>query len=180
MFKKLTNYFFRGLIFLAPIALTLYVFYIAFIKIDRWIHLPIPGAGFIIAIAGVTFLGFLTSNFLTRSIFHLIENLLARLPFVKLLHSSIKDVLTAFVGEKSKFDKPVVVEVFPGSSIRALGFITRESMEEFDLLDSAAVYFPQSFNFAGNLLIYPRERITLLRAESSRLMAFIVSGGITT
>lgn len=179
MLGKLTNYFFRGLIFLAPIAITAYIFYIAFMKVDGWLGLPVPGAGFLITIVGVTLLGFLTSNFLTRSLFHLLDRLMTRLPFVKLLHTALKDVLTAFVGERRKFDKPVLVDVIPGASVRALGFMTSESLEQFHLANHVAVYFPQSFNFAGNLLIYPRDQVTPLDANSSRVMAFVVSGGTT-
>jgi uncharacterized membrane protein len=179
MFKQITNYFLQGLVFLAPIGITAYVFYKAFVTIDGWLGLPIPGIGFLLALIGVTILGFLTSNFLTKSIFHLLERLLARLPFVKLLHSSLKDVMTAFVGDRRRFDKPVLVDLFPGGNVKAFGFMTRESLENFDLIDQVAVYFPQSFNFAGNLLIYPRDQILPVKAESSKLMAFIVSGGIT-
>lgn len=179
MFRKLSNYFFQGLIFLAPIGITAYVFYKAFIFIDGLLGLPYPGAGFLITIIGVTLLGFLTSNFLTKSIFQILDKILTRLPFVRLLHTSLKDVLTAFVGERRRFDKPVVVEVFPGSGVKAFGFMTRESLENFQMTDQVAVYFPQSFNFAGNVLIYPRAQVTPVNTDSSKLMAFIVSGGIT-
>jgi uncharacterized membrane protein len=179
MLKKLSNYFFQGLIFLAPIGITAYIFYKAFVFIDGLLRLPYPGVGFIITIAGVTLLGFLTSNFLTRWIFQLLEKIMTRLPFIRLLHSSVKDVLTAFVGDRRRFDKPVVVEVIPGSGVKALGFLTRESMEAFQLQDQVAVYFPQSFNFAGNVLLYPRNQVTPIETDSSKLMAFIVSGGIT-
>ena len=179
MLKKISNYFFQGLIFLAPIGITAYIFYKAFVFIDGLLGLPYPGAGFVLTIVGVTLLGFLTSNFLTRSIFQLLDRLLTRMPLVRLLHSSLKDVLTAFVGERRRFDRPVVVEVVPGSGVKAFGFMTRESLENFQLQDHVAVYFPQSFNFAGNVLIYPRSQVTLINTDSSKLMAFIVSGGIT-
>jgi uncharacterized membrane protein len=160
MLKKLSNYFFQGLIFLAPIGITAYIFYKAFVFIDGLIRLPYTGAGFLITIAGVTLLGFLTSNFLTRWIFQLLEKIMTRLPFIRLLHSSVKDVLTAFVGDRRRF-------------------LTRESMESFNLQDQVAVYFPQSFNFAGNVLLYPSKQVTPVETDSSKLMAFIVSGGIT-
>ena len=94
------------------------------------------------------------------------SGIMTRLPFIRLLHSALKDVLTAFVGERRRFDKPVVVELFPGSGIKAFGFMTRDSLESFDLQDQVAVYFPQSFNFAGNVLIYPRSQVTLLNTDS--------------
>ena len=179
MLKKISNYFFQGLIFLAPIGITAYIFYKAFLFIDGLLGLPYPGVGFLLTIIGVTLLGFLTSNFLTRSVFQLLDKLLTRMPLVRLLHTSLKDVLTAFVGERRRFDRPVVVEVLPGSGVKAFGFMTRESLENFQLQDHVAVYFPQSFNFAGNVLIYPRAQVTPIQTDSSRLMAFIVSGGIT-
>lgn len=177
--KKITQYFFQGLIFVVPIAITIYVFYTVFTKVDRWLGFDKPGLGFVLTLALITLIGFLASNFLTKSILGLIEKTLNRLPFVKLLHSSVKDILTAFVGERKRFDKPVVVELFPGAPVKALGFITQESLDHMGLQNQVAVYFPQSFNFAGNLLIYPRDQITPLKGESSKIMAFIVSGGIT-
>jgi len=177
--KRIIRYFFEGLIFVVPVAVTIYVIYKVFVVIDGWLPLGVRGAGFAIILIGITLIGFLTSNFLTRSFLRLIESILNRLPFVKLLHSSVKDVLTAFVGEKKKFDKPVLVEILPGGSVMAIGFMTRESLEQFGMQDKVAVYFPQSYNFAGNLLLYPRSAIKPLKAESPKVMAFVVSGGIT-
>lgn len=179
MIRKLSRYFFQGLVFLAPIGITGYILYQLFTALDSWFGLTIPGAGLLITISAVTLLGFLTSNFLTRRIFVFLEQIINRLPFVKLLHSSLKDVLTAFVGDKKKFDRPVLVNVLPDGSIKALGFMTQDSLEQFHLTDHVAIYFPQSYNFAGNLLLYPRDQIVPLSVDNSRLMAFIVSGGIT-
>jgi uncharacterized membrane protein len=177
--KRIIRYFFEGLIFVVPVAVTIYVVYKSFIIVDSWLPIGVRGAGFLIILVGITLIGFLTSNFLTRSLLRFVESILNRLPFVKLLHSSVKDVMTAFVGERKRFDKPVLVEVIPGSGILAIGFMTRESLEQFDLTDEVAVYFPQSYNFAGNLLLYPKSSVRPLNAESPKVMAFVVSGGIT-
>ena len=45
--------------------------------------------------------------------------------------------------------------------------------------EHVAVYLPQSYNFAGSLLIFPTTAVTPLDAESADVMAFIVSGGVT-
>ena len=87
--------------------------------------------------------------------------------------------MTAFVGERKRFDKPVVVELIPGSGVMAIGFMTRESLEQFDLQNEVAIYFPQSYNFAGNLILYPKTSVRPLNAESAKVMAFVVSGGVT-
>lgn len=177
--KRIIRFFFEGLIFVVPVAITIYVVYKAFIIVDSWLPIGVRGAGFLIILVGITLIGFLTSNFLTRSVLRFVESLLNRLPFVKLLHSSVKDMMTAFVGERKRFDKPVVVEVIPGSGVLAIGFMTRESLDQFNLKDEVAVYFPQSYNFAGNLLLYPKSAVKPLEAESPKVMAFVVSGGIT-
>jgi uncharacterized membrane protein len=49
----------------------------------------------------------------------------------------------------------------------------------FGLEEEVAVYLPQSYNIGGNLLILPRSRVTVLDADSTSVMAFIVSGGVT-
>ena len=100
-------------------------------------------------------------------------------PLIKMLHSSLKDLIGAFVGDKKKFDKPVKVGLVPGSDIGVIGFITRENMDEWGLPGQVAVYLPQSYNFAGNLIVIPRERVTAIDVPSGDVMAFVVSGGIT-
>jgi len=78
---------------------------------------------------------------------------------VKLLYTSIKDLIAAFMGEKKRFDQPVIVTLTPGGHAEAIGFVTRSSMEFIGLMDSVAVYFPQSYNFAGNLLVFPKDQV---------------------
>jgi uncharacterized membrane protein len=98
---------------------------------------------------------------------------------VKLVYSSIKDLINAFVGERKSFDKPVLVRLSPDDSVRALGFVTREALASLGLPEHVAVYFPQSYNFAGNLLIVPHDAIQPLSVSSGELMTFIVSGGVS-
>ena len=177
--KRLATYFLHGLAYLAPIGFTLYVFYFVFSFVDGWLRLKIPGLGFAIVVVSVTVLGFLTSNFLTRRVFAAFESVLDRLPLAKLLHSSTKDLMNAFVGEKRRFDKPCRVDLVPGSGIEVLGFLTRETLEALHLAERVAVYVPQAYNVGGQLLVLPRERVTTIDVDSAHLMTFIVSGGVT-
>ena len=73
---------------------------------------------------------------------------------------------------------PVLVTLGEGSG-GFLGFATRDSLDVLGLPDHVAVYFPQSYNFAGNVLLFPRERVRPLEASSAQVMAFIVSGGVS-
>ncbi len=176
---RFLNYFLKGLVFLAPLALTIYICVRVFTTIDGWLGIPIPGVGFLVTVLLITLFGFLAQSFLTRSIFAVVERLLDRLPFVRLLYSSTKDLLNAFVGEHRRFDKPVLVSLFPGAAARALGFVTQQSLLGLGLSDHVAVYMPQSYNFAGQVLIFPATAVTPIAADSADVMAFIVSGGVT-
>ena len=177
--KRLSQYFLQGLLVLIPVAATLYVCYLLFMKIDRVMGLPIPGLGLIITLAGITLIGFFASNFLTRNLFALLDQLFAKLPFIKMLYSAIRDLVYAFVGDKKSFNRPVLVHLFADSDARVVGFLTRDSLETLGLKESVAVYIPQAYNFAGYLVVMPRERVTPLNIESSKAMAFVISGGVS-
>jgi uncharacterized membrane protein len=130
-------------------------------------------------VAIITVIGFLASNLITRGIDAIVDQTLGRLPFVRLLYTSTKDLLNAFVGEKRRFDKPVLVRLSADSEARMVGFITQESLDRLGLPGYASVYFPQSYNFAGNLVVFPASQLEPLDAGSADVMAFIVSGGVT-
>ncbi len=173
----LGRYFFRGLLVFVPAVLTIAIVVFVFLKVDALMGLPVPGAGFLATIALITVIGALASNFITRRLFELLETLFRKVPFIKLLYSAIRDVTDAFVGERKGFERPVFVTVDEAAGIRVAGFLTRESLSEAGLEDHACVYLPQSYNFAGQMLIVPRRLITPVPARGADTMAFIVSGG---
>jgi len=73
----------------------------------------------------------------------------------------------------------VLVALAPDSSVKIMGFVTRGSMEAIGMTESVAVYVPQSYNFAGNVIVVPRDQLTPVAAESGSFMTFIVSGGVS-
>lgn len=184
--KRLSKYFLNGLLFMVPVALTLYIFYLVFTKVDHLLTIPlpgigvIPGVGFITTILIVILAGMLVSNFLTRKIMIWLDGVMNRLPLVKIVYSSVKDLMHAFLGDKKTFNRPVLVRLSKEGQAHALGFITCDSLDKFGLADYVAVYLPQSYNFAGNLLVFPGDQIIPLQANSSEVMTFIVSGGVAT
>lgn len=182
--KRIAGYFLRGLVLLAPLAVTAYVCWLVFVTVDGWLGLPVPGAGFAVTVVLVTAVGFLASTLLRRTLnglVGLVERAIGRLPFVRLLYTSTKDLLNAFVGEKKRFDKPVMLMLGDSAgSPGVLGFVTQSSLAGLGLHDHVAVYLPQSYNFAGNLLVVPTASVRPIPAESADVMAFIVSGGVTT
>jgi len=184
--KRLTNYFLQGLLFMVPLVVTVYVFFILFQKIDGLLRIPIPGVGvipgvgFVATILLIILIGFLVSNFLTKKIMLLLDSLFTRLPLVKLLYGSIKDLINAFVGNKKSFSQPALVRLSSEGDAHVLGFITCQSLEHLNLTDMVSVYVPQSYNFAGQLLLFPRHQVTLLQVNSAEVMTFIVSGGVAS
>ena len=141
--RRLLNYFLRGLVLVVPLAITLYICWIVFERIDGWLGLPVPGLGFLVTVALITLVGLLGSSLITRGLVAIVDETLGRLPFVRLLYTSTKDLLNAFVGEKRRFDKPVLVRISAQSEARMVGFITQESLDQLGLPGYASVYFPQ-------------------------------------
>jgi uncharacterized membrane protein len=182
----MTRYFFQGLLFAAPTIITVLIAYWLFSKIDEpvrhWFHLTTIGLGFLIALVVafplLTLVGFLSSNLLTRPLMQLADSQFDRFPLVKLFHASLKDLLGAFVGKKKRFNRPVLVSVIPGSELKFVGFVTCATMETWGLKDQVAVYIPAAFNFGGNLIVVPKDRVTPVDMPTSEVMAFVFSGGV--
>jgi uncharacterized membrane protein len=178
--KYFLRYFFRGLLFVAPASITIYSLYSIFMWVDTLFpHLPIPGLGLVIVLGGTTILGYLGSAWLTRPILQFFDTILEKLPFVRLIYSSIKDLTSAFVGEKKKFDKPVLVQLSQDSNLKRLGFLTQDDLTELGIgEESVAVYVPHSYNFSGNLYVVEKRFVTPLQTDGADVMKFIVSGGV--
>lgn len=177
--RRLVGYFLRGLALVAPVALTVYVCWRVFVAIDTWITLPLPGLGFALTIALITLTGVLASNVLTQGLVAAFDGLLDKLPFVRLLYGSARDLAEAVVGDKRRFDSPVMVTLHAASEAKALGFITRRDLAALGVADHVAVYFPFSYSFAGQLLLVPGRHVVPLETSNAELMTFIVSGGVT-
>ncbi len=179
MTRRLVAYFFRGLVLLAPLAITIYVCVALFRAVDGWLGISIPGVGFVATLLLILLVGFLGSNLLTRGAVSVFDGLLNKLPFVSLVYNSTRDLVKAFVGEKRRFDKPVLVELFPNGHAHVIGFVTQESLSKLGRPELVSVYVPQSYHWAGQVFVFPAKVVQRLDASSAAVMAFIVSGGVT-
>ncbi len=177
--NDLARNFFEGLLILVPVVTTLYVAWLVLQTIDGWLNIPIPGVGFLVTVGLITLTGRYASTVFVQKMLDMLEGVLVKAPFVKILYTSLKDLIAAFMGEKRRFDQPVLVSLLPGGHAEAVGFVTRTDLEFLGLLDHVAVYFPQSYNFAGHVLVFPKMQVRPLEAESADVMAFIVSGGVS-
>jgi uncharacterized membrane protein len=178
---RLSGFFARGLVLVAPIAITLASVGWVVSKLDEWLNLEqfgIPGLGLVLTVVGITLVGFLASNLITRGALGALDRLFDRLPFVRLLYGAVRDVLNAFVGEKKRFDQPVAVRLDDRGDVCLFGFVTQESLAALSLDAHVSVYCPHSYNFSGQLLVVRADRVQRLDRASSDIMAFIVSGGV--
>ena len=178
--KRALNFFLRGLLFLVPVALTIYIFVVSIQWLDGLVPVKVPGLGLLIIITGITLFGYLGSTLLVKPFFDLLEEILAKVPFVNLVYTSIKDLIGAFVGDKKKFNQAVIITMDNDPGVQKLGFITQDDLTNIGLPDSVAVYCPHSYNFSGNLFIVPRRNVTIIEHVSSAdFMKFVVSGGVS-
>jgi uncharacterized membrane protein len=132
-----------------------------------------------VILLAVLVIGALASNLALRRLTSIPGRIFERMPLVKLLYNALRDLFEAFVGGKKSFNKPVLVQLLPGSPMRLFGFVTNEDLSSLGIIDRVAVYLPQSYNFAGNLVLVPSEAVTPIAAESGQVMAFVVSGGVS-
>ncbi|HEY5690116.1 MAG TPA: DUF502 domain-containing protein [Cyclobacteriaceae bacterium] len=177
--RKFMRYFFSGTLFIVPLTATAYVIFIGFSWLDSLLNLTIPGIGFVIIIGAITIFGYLTSTYAFQTFTEVFDVGMNRIPFIKLIYSSLKDLLSAFVGEKKKFDKPVLVTINKENSIYQVGFVTQGDLSDLGLSEMVTVYFPHSYAISGNHFLVPKTSIKPLQIPGPTAMKFIVSGGVS-
>ncbi len=179
--RQIFRFFVQGLIILAPIGITAYVLYWLFDKVDSILrpYVNIPGLGFVIIIIFVILVGWISSTFLMGSFINFFDQWMERTPGIKFIYTSTKDFFEAFAGDKRKFNKAVLANVF-SEEVWIIGFLTDEEMLKFDMgANAVAVYVPQAYNFAGQLYILPREKVKKIEKISpGEAMKYAVTGGV--
>jgi uncharacterized membrane protein len=184
--KKLLRYLLQGLLYTAPLAITVYILYLIFTSVDgflqSWIeeifHIKIPGLGVIVIIVFLILIGAIGQTIIARPFIYLFNRLLRKIPLLKVMYSAFKDLFNAFVGEERKFNKPVKVLVNKSLNIEKLGFMTEEDLSLINDSGKVAVYFPHSYNWSGELVLVPRELVVEIDVPPAEVMKFIVSAGV--
>lgn len=186
--KTIIRYFFQGLLILVPLGLSTYFIYFIFsktgelfgkigISVNPYVD-PIIGAVAVLIL--ILIVGMIGSTILVRPLLLVLDRVAEKTPLFKTVYSSVKDLMSAFVGNKKKFDRPVLVMMNKENNIQQLGFITQSDLGELGIKnDKVAVYIPMSYSISGNLIIVPSQNVQALDAPSSDTLKFIVSGGIT-
>lgn len=195
---RLLQFFFQGLIVIAPIGITIWVVLGLFNAVDNilpnFVHAifpnvvpkdaegnlqKIPGLGFIVVIFLVVVIGWVSSLFVVGRLVQVLDKVLESTPGIKFIYSSVKDFLEAFAGNKKKFDRAVLVNV-DGEDVWRIGFITQQSVTDFGLEHHVAVYVPHSYAISGITYFVPNHKIKLIdKISPADTMKFAVSGGVT-
>lgn len=191
LLSRILRYFFQGLLVLAPMGITAFTLYWGFITIDNLLprdlipadhpmnFLRYKGVGFAIVLILIVFVGYLSSSFIIGRLLDMFDHILERTPFIKYIYSSVKDVFDAFVGEKKKFDHPVLVNVY-GVDVWEMGFITQNDVKSLGLEGYLAVYVPHAYAITGKVFIVPAGKVRpLTNISAGEAMKFAVSGGVT-
>ncbi len=184
--RRLLQFFAEGILVLAPIALTVYVVgrIAGFLESlgERYLLLGlvrVPGVGLLVTVAFVTLVGAVAGHWAARRVIGFGEAVIERIPLVKGLYGSIRDVVDAFGGKKQSFGRAVLVRL-PDFPLEILGFVTADDLA---LLGEAgrgriAVYVPQSLQLGGFVAVVPRESVTVLEAPPQEVLRFLMTAGM--
>jgi uncharacterized membrane protein len=186
--NRLVRYFLQGLLYTVPISIVLYVVVQSFLKVGEILNItgltihpaidPIIGA--LVLASSIVLIGFLGGSIIFKPLFGAIENLIERAPLIKTIYSALKDLMSAFVGTKKRFNQPVLVKLNKLEDIERFGFITSTDLSELGINKSkVAVYFPFSYAISGSLYVVPSENVTPLDVSPTELMKYIISGGVS-
>jgi uncharacterized membrane protein len=211
MLKKLRNYLVMGFIVLLPTIATLYILQLIFTFLDRilgnfltgvlialgllaenpttgkvyflWFGFEerIPGIGFFLMILILIGVGYATKSLLGKRAIRITENTFKRIPIAKTIYSTVQQVTTAFIQDRTSFKKVVLVQ-YPRKGLYTVGFLTGESqgeVQEKTEQECVNVFLPTTPNpTSGWLVLVPKQDIILLEMSVEQGLKFIISGGV--
>lgn len=196
---RIRNNFLAGLIICAPIAITLWLTWSIVRWADSWVkpYIParydpdsylnfaVPGSGLIIAMIFITIIGFLGKNLIGRGIVQFGESLVHRVPLVRSIYRSVKQIFESVLKEQNNSFKKVGLIEYPSPGLWALVFIATDAKGEiatkFNAMghDMVSVFLPPTpVPTAGFLIFVPREKIVVLDMSPEDAAKLLISGGL--
>jgi len=143
---RLRNYFLTGFIVCAPLAITAYIAWSVVGWVDSWVKpyiparyspdtylpFPVPGFGLIVALFLITLIGFLTANIVGRAIVSFGERLLGRMPLVRGIYGSLKQIFETVLSNKGDMFRQVGLVEYPRKGVWSLVFVAGERNTEIN------------------------------------------------
>lgn len=198
---RIRNNFLAGIIICAPIAITLWLTWSVVRWADSWVkpYLParydpdnylnfaVPGSGLLIGLIIITIIGFLGKNLIGQSIVQFSESLVRRVPLVRVIYKSVKQIFETVLKERSNSFKKVGLIEYPSAGLWSMVFIATDAKGEiakkFNAMghDMVSVFLPPTpVPTAGFLIFVPREKIVLLDMTPEDAAKLLISGGLVT
>jgi uncharacterized membrane protein len=194
---RLRNYFLTGIIVAGPLAVTAYIVSWIVTTVDGWVkplvpsaylpdtYLPfrVPGYGLVVAMVGLTLLGFLTANLVGRSLLRLGEVALERMPLVRGVYKTFKQIFhTIFSQSGTSFRKVGLVQ-YPAKGMWSIVFISATPGEDIARhlppKDHVSVFLPCTPNpTTGFYFFLPREEVIELSIPVDEGAKLIMSAGL--
>ena len=188
LFKHLRKYFFRGILAIIPIALTIFILRLLYLGIDNQLieyidnafGVNVPGIGVILVLLALYLLGLITSNVIGKKILHYIEQITLKIPVIKTTYQVGSQLSKMFsLPEKEVLKRAVLISyLMPG--MWTIGFVTgsiidRENNDEKLL----KVYVPTPPIPTSGTLVLVREAQTRDPGWTiEQAMRAVISGGI--
>ncbi len=180
---RLYKYFFRGLITVLPLALTIYLLYI-FLAWTEAVALTflrpfiggfyVPGMGLALGILAILAIGYLVSKQRVQRVLTLVEMPFTNLPVVKSIYSSLKSFADYFSPSSKNTAQQVVILRLPGQQLELVGLVTRRSMEGlpegFTQGDRVAVYLPMGYMIGGYTVFVPQDWVQPIQMSVEEAM----------
>jgi uncharacterized membrane protein len=194
---RLRNYFLTGLILVGPLYITLNLTWwfinwvddlvrpfipVAF-RAETYLPVKVPGTGLIIALCTLTLLGFLTANLVGRKLVEASENILNRMPVVRPIYKSLKQIFeTLFSKSGSSFRRVGLVE-FPSPGMWSLVFLSNPASPDIAArlpeTEHVAAFMPCTPNPTTGFFFYvPRRDIIDLDITVEAAMTLLMSAGM--
>lgn len=185
--KTLANIFIKGLLFALPLVITFGLMYWLFASAEDLLKIPlqavlpvgwyITGMGVVSAAAIIFFIGLLVEAYLIHHLFVWLEKAVEKIPVVKTLYSSAKDLMYFFAGNQQQQLNRVVSVSFDGD-IQLIGFVTSENASLGERDDLLTVYFPMSYQVGGYMAYIPKERCTFLDIPVQKAMQQVLTANV--
>ena len=183
---KLSKYFLNGVIVLVPIAITLFLLNYV-LGFTEWIvgrFLPngmhFPGVALLVTLAGIVLIGRISTHWAMQRMLAWGEKLLNRIPGIKFIYNSVKQLSSAMLDSKSLFKQPVMVP-FPHPGSHALGFITSDvakCLAKHLPGEHLCVFIPMSLNMtAGFNILVPAEDVVPLDVTGESALQYVLTAG---
>lgn len=186
--RHLSRLFLTGLVALLPIGITLAILYwlgataealLGGLMPDAYYY---PGMGLLLGVVLVILVGLSIQYWAIRELLVWGENLMARLPFVKIVYGSVRDFMDFFTTLRSREEFSQVVSIALGD-LRILGFVTRRDPAGLPAAlarpDHIVVYIPLAYQIGGLTVILPRSAVEPVPMSLQDAMRFVITAGVS-